>query len=307
MNKQPKKKIVALVTGGAGFIGSNLVDVLVKKGWQVRVVDNLATGKKENINPAADFYKLDIRQLDKIQPVFVGVDYVFHLAALPRVQFSIENPEESNEVNLNGTLNVLVASRNAKVKKVVYSASSSAYGNQKKMPLRETMLASPLSPYGLQKYVGELYCKLFSEIYGLPTVCLRYFNAYGYRQSLEGSYALVMGIFIRQRLAGQPMTITGTGKNRRDFTSVVDIVQANILAAQSKKVGRGEAINIGSGKNHSVKELAKIIGGPTAFVPSRLEPKETLADNSLAKKLLGWTPTVDLPKWLMEYKKEIGL
>jgi len=302
-----KKNIIALVTGGAGFIGSNLVDALIAKGWRVKIIDNLATGKKENINPAAEFFELDIRQLDKIKPIFSGVDYVFHFAALPRVQFSIENPAESNDVNLNGTLNVLLAARDAKVKKLVYSASSSAYGNQRKMPLRETMPASPLSPYGLQKYVGELYCRLFSEVYGLPTVCLRYFNVYGKRQALEGAYALVMGIFARQRLAGQPMTIIGTGKNRRDFTSVIDVVRANILAAQSKKVGRGESINIGRGKNYSVKELAKIIGGPIVHIAPRLEPKETLANNSLAKKLLGWKPTVDLPKWLEEYKKELGL
>lgn len=307
MPKSSKNRITALVTGGAGFIGSNLVDSLVEKGWQVRIIDNLTTGKKANLNPQAEFFELDIRQLEKIKPIFIGVDYVFHLAALPRVQFSIENPDQSNDVNLNGTLNVLIAARDAKVKKVVYSASSSAYGDQKKMPMRETMPANPLSPYGLQKYVGELYCKLFSEIYGLPTVCLRYFNAYGKRQSLDGAYALVMGIFFRQRLANQPMTITGTGKNRRDFTSVIDVVSANILAVQSKKVGKGESINIGSGKNHSVKELAKIIGGSTVNVPPRLEPKETLADNSLAKKLLGWQPTVDLPKWLKEYKKELGL
>jgi len=307
MKNQSNAKAVALVTGGAGFIGSNLVDVLVAKGWRVKIIDNLATGKKENINPAAEFFELDIRQLDKIKPIFSGVDYVFHFAALPRVQFSIENPAESNDVNLNGTLNVLLAARDAKVKKLVYSASSSAYGNQRKMPLRETMPASPLSPYGLQKYVGELYCRLFSEVYGLPTVCLRYFNVYGKRQALEGAYALVMGIFARQRLAGQSMTITGTGKNRRDFTSVIDVVRANILAAQSKKVGRGESINIGRGKNYSVKELAKIIGGPIVHIAPRLEPKETLANNSLAKKLLGWKPTVDLPKWLEEYKKELGL
>jgi len=307
MKNQSNAKAVALVTGGAGFIGSNLVDVLVAKGWRVKIIDNLATGKKENINPAAEFFELDIRQLDKIKPIFSGADYVFHFAALPRVQFSIENPAESNDVNLNGTLNVLLAARDAKVKKLVYSASSSAYGNQRKMPLRETMPASPLSPYGLQKYIGELYCKLFSEVYGLPTVCLRYFNVYGKRQALEGAYALVMGIFARQRLAGQSMTITGTGKNRRDFTSVIDVVRANILAAQSKKVGRGESINIGRGKNYSVKELAKIIGGPIVHIAPRLEPKETLANNSLAKKLLGWKPTVDLPKWLEEYKKELGL
>jgi len=169
------------------------------------------------------------------------------------------------------------------------------------------MIPNPLSPYALQKYTGEKYCHLFSQLYDLPTVCLRYFNAYGDRQPLEGAYALVMGIFIRQRLAGEPMTITGDGEQRRDFTSVVDVVRANILAASSDKVGKGEVINIGRGKNYSVNELAKIIGGPTVYLPPRIEPRETLADNSLAKELIDWQPEVDLPDWLEKYKREMGL
>ena len=296
-----------LVTGGAGFIGSNLVDELIKKGDEVIVVDNLLTGKRENINSKAKFYEVDIRDLEKIKPLFSGVDYVFHLAAFARVQPSIEDPITANDINLNGTLNVLVAARDAKVKKVVYSASSSAYGDQKEMPLRENMPARPLSPYGLQKYIGELYCRLFSAIYKLPTVSLRYFNVYGKRQVLEGAYCLVMGIFVRQRLAGEPMTIVDDGEQRRDYTSVVDVARANILAAENDKVGKGEVINIGKGKSYSVNELAKMIGGPTVNIEPRIEPKESLADNSLAKRLLGWEPTVNLPKWLEEYKKEMGV
>jgi nucleoside-diphosphate-sugar epimerase len=296
-----------LVTGGAGFIGSNLVDALVKRGDEVVIIDNLSTGKKEYVNPQAKFYELDIRDLDKIKPLFAGVDHVFHLAAFPRVQPSIEDPVNANSINLDGTLNVLVAARDAKAKKVVYSASSSAYGDQEEMPLREDMPAHPLSPYGLQKYVGELYCRLFSDIYGLPTVSLRYFNVYGPRQALTGAYCLVMGIFVRQRLAGEPMTITNDGKQRRDFTSVVDVVRANILAAESDKVGKGEVINIGRGNNFSVNELAAMVGGPTRYGEKRIEPFETLADNSLAKNLLGWEPAVDLPDWLEDYKKEMGL
>ena len=296
-----------LVTGGAGFIGSNLVDELIKQGNKVVVIDNLSTGKKENINLKAKFYKVDIRDLEGIKPLFFSVDYVFHLAAFARVQPSIKDPIIANDINLNGTLNVLVASRDAKVKKVVYNASSSAYGNQDKMPLRENMLARPLSPYGLQKYIGEMYCRLFSEIYGLPTVSLRYFNVYGKRQALEGAYCLVMGIFAKQRLIGKPMTIVGNGEQRRDYTSVIDVVQANILATESDKVGKGEVINIGKGLNYSVNELAEMIGGQTVNIESRIEPKESLADNSLAKELLGWEPTVNLPEWIKEYKKEIGL
>jgi len=296
-----------LVTGGAGFIGSNLVDALVERGDEVVIIDNLSSGQKENINPKADFHEVDIRELDKIKPLFSGVDYVFHLAAYARVQPSIEDPVTANDINLNGTLNVLVSARDAGVRKVVYSASSSAYGNQEDMPLREDMPAHPLSPYGLQKYMGELYCRLFSDIYELPTVSLRYFNIYGPRQVLEGAYCLVMGIFVRQRLHGESMTIAGDGEQRRDFTSVHDAVRANILAAESDQVGNGEVVNIGRGKNYSVNELAEMIGGPTKHIEPRIEPRETLADNSRAKELLGWQPQVNLPDWLEEYKKEMGV
>jgi len=296
-----------LVTGGAGFIGSNLVDELINQNHEVVVIDNLSTGKKEYLNSQAEFHEADIRKLKQIKPLFSDIDYVFHLAAFPRVQPSIEDPATANDINLNGTLNVLIAARDAKAKKVIYSASSSAYGDQEKMPLTEDMLAHALSPYGLQKYVGELYCRLFSDIYGLPTVSLRYFNVYGRRQALAGAYCLVMGIFVRQRLNNQPMTITGDGTNRRDYTSVIDAVRANILAAQSDRVGKGEVINIGRGNNFSVNELAAMIGGPVKHIEPRIEPKETLADNSLAKKLLGWEPTINLPDWLEGYKKEMGL
>jgi nucleoside-diphosphate-sugar epimerase len=296
-----------LVTGGAGFIGSNLVDKLIERGDEVLVLDNLMTGKIENVNKKAKFHEADIRNLELIKPLFTGVDYVFHLAAFARVQPSIEDPATANDINLNGTLNVLIAAKEAKVKRLVYSASSSAYGDQSQMPLKEDMPAHALSPYALQKYVGELYCRLFSDIYDLPTVSLRYFNIYGNRQLLEGAYCLVMGIFVKQRLEGKPMTITNDGEQRRDFTSVVDAVRANIMAAESPKVGKGEVINIGRGKNYSVNELAAMIGGPTADGGYRLEPRETLADNSLAKELLNWEPTVDLPEWLEEYKRGMGL
>jgi len=206
---QKAKKTRCLVTGGAGFIGSNLVDELVARGNEVIIIDNLSTGKREHLNPQAIFYESDVRNLNDIKPLFENVDYVFHLAALPRVQPSIKDPIVSNDVNLNGTLNVLVAARDAKVKKVIYSASSSAYGDQEKMPLHEGLPANPISPYAMQKYMGEGYCRLFSKLYSLPTVALRYFNVYGKRQPLEGGYMLVTGIFIKQRLAGEPLTIVG--------------------------------------------------------------------------------------------------
>ncbi|MDD2753550.1 MAG: NAD-dependent epimerase/dehydratase family protein [Candidatus Portnoybacteria bacterium] len=304
---QKKRSAKCLVTGGAGFIGSHLVDELVSRGNEVIVIDDLSAGKREYLNPGAKLYQEDIRNLNAIKPLFEGVDYVFHLAARPRVQPSIQDPVGSNDVNLNGTLNVLVASRDAKVKKVIYSASSSAYGDQEKMPLREDMPTNPMSPYAMQKHMGEQYCRLFSELYGLPTVALRYFNVYGRRQPLEGAYTLVLGIFVRQRLAGKPMTIVGDGEQKRDFTGVADVVRANILAANSSNVGKGEVINIGRGSNHSVNQIAGIIGGPRINISPRIEPKETLADNSLAKELLGWEPTINLLEWLAEYKKEIGL
>ena len=298
---------IALVTGGAGFIGSNLVDQLLLLSWRVKVIDNLSTGKKENLNPRADFYKADIRNFKAIEPIFKGVNYVFHLAAFPRVQVSIEDPITTHDININGTLNVLKAAADAKVKKFIFSASSSAYGNQEKMPLREDMPANPISPYALHKYIGELYCKLFTDIYGLSTVCLRYFNVYGDRQATEGAYVLVTAIFMRQRLNKEPLTITGDGEQRRDFTSVKDVVSANILAAESEKVGKGEVINIGRGSNLSVNQVAKMIGGPVVHIAPRLEPRQTLADNSLAKKLLGWKPEVNLDDWVKEYKKEMGV
>lgn len=289
-----------LVTGGAGFIGSNLVDELIHLGHQVLVIDNLSGGKRENVNRKAKFYHADVTNLKQIRLIFRGVDYVFHLAALPRVQFSIEHPLESDAVNVRGTLNVLLASANVGVKKVIYSASSSAYGDQKIMPLRESLLANPKSPYGLQKYIGELYCKIWSEVYKLPTVSLRYFNVYGPRQSHEGAYALVIAKFIKQKLSGQPMTITGDGKQTRDFTNVKDIVRANVLAMRSMKVGKGEVINIGAGRNQSILHIARLIGGPIKFIPARFEPRNTLADNKLAHKLLGWRPLVSTEEGIAE-------
>lgn len=302
MSKKTNKTKV-IVTGGAGFIGSNLAKALVKKGLDVHVVDNLSGGKKQNVPKGATFHLADINNLEALKTIFEGAKYVFHLAALPRVQFSIENPVETALANEVGTVSVLTASVNAGVKRVIYSASSSAYGDQKVMPLREDFIANPKSPYGLQKYVGELYCKIWKQIFGLETVCLRYFNVYGPGQSSEGAYALVIGKFIKQKKMGQELTITGDGKQTRDFTSVHDVVRANILAMESTKVGSGETINIGCGDNKSIIEVAKLIGGKIVHIPPRFEPKDTLADNKLAKKLLGWSPKVSLKEGIRELKK----
>lgn len=280
-----------IVTGGAGFIGSHLVDALIERGDEVIVIDNLATGKKENLNPRAKFIEADICDYEKIAPHFKGADGVFHLAALPRVQLSIEKPIETHRANVLGTINVLTAARDNKVKRVVYSASSSAYGNQSTLPLKEEMAPRPMSPYGLQKLEGEEYCRLFNELFGVETICLRYFNVYGSRMADEGSYVTVIAIFSRQKKNGEKLTITGDGTQTRDFTHVSDVARANLATMESDKVGKGEIINIGAGGNKSVNEVAALIGGNVEYIPARKgEPHDTLADISRAKLLLGWEP-----------------
>lgn len=291
-----------LVTGGAGFIGSHISQALLARGYRVRVLDNLSTGSLHNIPKGVEFIEASITNLPSIQKAFQNVEGVFHTAALPRVQVSIERPQETNEVNITGTLNVLLAAKAAGVKRVVYSASSSAYGDQTTLPLHEGMKLHPKSPYGLQKYVGEHYMRLASMFWGLETVSLRYFNVYGPRMAFEGAYVTVIAIFLRQQSLNQPLTITGDGTQTRDFTYVADIVEANLLAMESQKVGSGEVINIGAGNNHSVNEVAKIIGGPTMNIPPRVEPHDTLADNRFAKELLGWTPKVSFKEGMEKTK-----
>ncbi|MFA6171786.1 MAG: NAD-dependent epimerase/dehydratase family protein [Patescibacteria group bacterium] len=295
-----------LVTGGAGFIGSNLVDALIDRGDEVIVVDNLATGKKENINSKAEFFELDLRDYEKIKPLFHGVDYVFHEAALARVQPSIEEPLKYHDYNVNAVVNVLEAARQAGVKKVVYASSSSIYGDQEKMPLTEDMPAIPISPYALQKWIGEEYCRLFSFVYKLPTVCLRYFNVYGPRMATEGAYASVISIFGQQRQKGEAMTVAGDGTHFRTYTYVKDIVRGNLLAAESD-ICDGQAMNTGQSTEYNVNDIAKMFGGPTINLPERIEPVRNLCSNTKAKKLLGWEPTMDLPEWLEIYKKEMGI
>ena len=304
VTNETKKR--AVVTGGAGFIGSHLVDALIAKGYDVDVIDNLSAGKKEHVNPDAILHVVDIRNLEEISPIIKGADYVFHFAALPRVQYSIENPIETNEVNVTGTLNVFSAAQKGGVSRVVYSASSSAYGDQETMPLHEEMSAEPLSPYGLQKYIGEQYARLFHVVYGLSTVSLRYFNVYGPRFDPEGAYALVIGKFLKQRTDGVPISITGDGEQTRDFTHVRDVVRANILAAESPSVGNGEVINIGAGRNVSINRIAQLIGGEIVYVPARLEPKHTLASNERALKLLRWKPEIQVEEGIAELLRESG-
>ncbi|MEY4747449.1 MAG: hypothetical protein RLZZ416_498 [Candidatus Parcubacteria bacterium] len=293
-----------VVTGGAGFIGSHLVDALIARGDEVHVVDNYAAGKREErLNAKAIYHEIDVRDYEKLAPIFKGATCVFHEAALPRVQFSIENPELTFSVNVLGTVSVLRAAKEGGVRRVIYAASSSAYGDQEQLPLSENMPAMPKSPYGLQKHMGELACKLWSDVYGLETVSLRYFNVYGPNFDPEGAYALVIGKFLKQRLENTPLTITGDGTQTRDYTHVSDIVRANLLAAESSRIGAGEVINVGAGRNVSVNDLAAMIGGPTTHIEPRLEPHDTRADYSKAKQVLGWEPTIQLEDGIAALKK----
>ena len=307
--EENKKKII--ITGGAGFIGSNLADELVAQGgYEVHVIDNLKNGIRSNIPDKAVFHKLDIEDYYGLLRLFkrIGDIYcVFHMAALPRVQFSIKKQRRSLDTNIDGTLHVLLAAKNMGVRRVVYSASSSAYGDQTMLPLREEMAPNPKSPYGIQKLVGEYYTKVFYECYGLETVSLRYFNVYGPKQNDEGAYALVIGVFLNQHASGEPLTITGDGKQTRDFTNVKDVVRANIIAMESPSVGKGEVINIGAGRGVSILELARLIGGEVKFVEARIEPHHTHADNTQARELLGWTPRVSIEEGIAELKRLRGL
>ena len=298
-----------LVTGGCGFIGSNLVDRLIDDGHEVIIFDNVSSGREENINPKARFIEVDISEdyFDEYIDWFDGVDTVFHTAARARVQPSIIDPISFNKTNVDGTLTLLKMAVDSGVRRFVYSASSSAYGNTNVLPTPESHSTNPLSPYGAQKLMGEIYCKTFSQVYDIETVSLRYFNVYGERQLLEGAYCLVMGIFLQQRLNNKPMTIRGDGEQRRDFTYVSDVVDANIKASQSDKVGKGEVINVGNGNNRSVNQIADMIGGDRITVDPVVEPRETLADNTKAHELLDWKPTMIIEDWVKQYKKELGL
>ena len=299
-----------LVTGGAGFIGSNLVDELVKDGHEVHVIDNFSSGKKENCNEKAVYHNLDISLIENTNALkifFENVDTIFHCAALARVQPSIIDPLKYEVNNTLGLMNVLKVAADVKVRRIIYSASSSAYGPTENLPSKESDPVNPISPYANQKYYGELCCKMFSEVYGIETVSLRYFNVYGERQNLGGAYATVVGIFIKQILDNQPLTINGNGMQRRDFTYVGDVVRANILASKSSKVRYGEIINIGSGKNVSINSLADMIGGEKKYMDPVNEPFANLADISRAKELLDWEPLVEITSWIKEYKKANGV
>lgn len=301
---------VYLVTGGAGFIGSHLAEALLAQGHTVRILDNISTGKRENIPAGAQLFEADFCELEAIRPAFEGVEGVFHVGALPRVPFSIAQPVESAKNNIMGTLNVLVAARDAKVKRLVYSASSSAYGNQEHLPLTPDMRPNPLNPYALQKYVGELFCQQFSSLYGIETVSLRYFNVYGPRMANDGAYVTVIAIFMRQVKAGEVLTIDGDGEQTRDFTHVKDVVGANMAAMKSPKVGAGEVLNVGNGQRYSVNYIANKISKNILRRESprgKSDARDTQADITLTRQLLDWNPKIDFENGLADLLREEGI
>ena len=288
-----------LVTGCAGFIGSHLCDALIKN-YEVIGIDNLATGHKEYINPKVKFHKIDIRSA-KVIDLMKDVDTVFHLAAAARIQPSIVDPSYYHDNNLNGTFNLLQAAVKNKVRRFVFSSSSSAYGIQKAFPETEDMVPNPLNPYAAQKLMGEIYMKVWAQCYGLETVSFRYFNVYGPRQIETGPNSTVIGIFLDQMRNNKPLTIVGNGQKKRDYTHVKDVVRANIQAMKSKKVGAGEVINIGTTKTYSINQVAKMISKNHVFIPDRqFEAIKTLADVKLAKKLLDWEPVIGLEEGIKD-------
>ena len=294
-----------VVTGGAGFIGSNLVDELVKNGHDIHIIDNFSSGKKENCNSKVEVHSLDIsehKNLKQMSEVLNGCDAVFHCAASARVQPSIADPINYEKNNTIGLINILKTAVDSNVRRFVYSASSSAYGPTDKLPSYENDPVNPISPYAAQKYYGEVTCRMFSDVYNIETVSLRYFNVFGERQNLGGAYATVIGIFLNQLSKNIPLTVNGDGKQRRDFTYVGDVVSANILACNSLNVGKGEIINIGSGKNISIYTVAKMLSNSIEFKKALKEPFANLASIEKAKKLLDWEPQTSLESWIERNK-----
>lgn len=281
-----------LVTGGKGFIGSHLVDFLVDEGHEVIVIDNNSTDTSQNCleRDGAIYYDKSVQDLDT-QELYDGVDTVFHLAARARIQPSIINPIPTFENNVLGTLHVLHNSKNKNVRRVVYSASSSMYGSKNDPPHHPKMVPEFLNPYSLSKWQGEEICEFYSNFWGLSTIRLRYFNVYGPREPREGQYATVIGIFKRQRDNNEPLTIVGNGEQRRDFTFVKDVVKANWLASQASNDFKNEVLNIGTGENYSINEIANLISDNQIHIPNRPgETKVTLADIEDTKKILSWKP-----------------
>jgi nucleoside-diphosphate-sugar epimerase len=294
-----------LVTGGAGFIGSNLTETLLQKGHFVRVLDDFSTGKRENLifdkaYPSLEIVEGDIRDLGTCQKAVEGMKYVFHQGALPSVQRSVEDPETSNAVNAGGTLNILLAAREKGAKRVIYASSSSVYGDTPTLPKHEEMPCDPLSPYALQKYIGEQYCRLFYQLYGLETISLRYFNIFGPKQDPNSLYSAVIPKFIDALLQGRPPIIFGDGEQSRDFTYIENVVQANLLAMSAGHL-HGEAINIACGERTSLNQLLnvlkKILGSklsPSYQEPQQGDVRHSLADIRKGKEMIKYEPKVGI-------------
>jgi len=293
----------SLVTGGAGFIGSNLVDKLLALGHEVIVIDNEYSDAHDQFywNDKAQNYKFDICDYENTRPLYDGVDYVFHFAAEARIQPAVKNPIKAVQINAVGTCTVLQCAREAGVKRVMYSSTSSAYGLANEPPNVETQPEDCLNPYSVSKVAGEKLCKMYSDLFGLPTVIFRYFNVYGERQPLKGQYAPVIGIFLRQKAAGEPLTIVGDGEQRRDFTHVSDVCNANILAATTdvSEDAFGQVYNIGCGMNYSVNQIADMISDNQVNIPERLgESRVTKANSGRMRETFGWKPQVNLSDWI---------
>jgi UDP-glucose 4-epimerase len=299
-----KANLKSLVTGGCGFIGSHIVDELINRGHEVVVIDDESAESNDAFfhNEKATYFKFSIADYKKIEPLFSEVDYVFHLAAESRIQPTLERPQDACVTNFVGTCNVLQAARAHNIKRVMYSSTSSGYGLKNEIPLREDMERDCLNPYAVTKVAAEDLARMYYTLWGLPTVIFRYFNIYGEREPTKGQYAPVVGLFLRQLRHKEALTIVGDGEQRRDFTNVADVVQANMLAmsAENKKV-LGEIFNIGTGSNHSVLELAQMITDNYTFIPSRPgEAQNTLADTTKARTLLGYSPSVKIEEWIKQ-------
>lgn len=296
-----------LVTGGAGFIGSHIAEGLVERGEEVRVIDNFLTGKRENIShlfEKIEFIEGDIRDFDTCQRAVEGIDYVLHQAALPSVPRSIATPALTNEINVSGTLNMLLAARDAGVKKFVFASSSSVYGDEPILPKKEGKEGTPLSPYALTKFVGEQYCQIFSQIYDMPTICLRYFNVFGPRQDPDSQYAAVVPSFITKILQGESPIIFGDGEQSRDFTYVTNVVDGNLLAVEAQDIS-GEIINLACGENTSVNFLFESVRQilqkdikPKYDEPRAGDVRHSFADIAKAEKMIKFTPRIALVEGL---------
>lgn len=297
--------MIALVTGGAGFIGSHLVDLLLNEGYKVKVIDNLSNGRIDNLkqHKGNDDFELlieDVSNYDKIEPFFKNVDWVFHLAALADIVPSIEEPMKYHNSNVDGTISVLEAAKKHGIMRLIYAASSSCYGIPEKYPTSENSPISPQYPYAFTKFIGEQYVMHWYQVYGLPVTSLRFFNVYGPRSRTSGTYGAVFGVFLAQKIAGKPFTIVGDGTQTRDFTFVTDVVKACYESAKSEKA-IGQTMNVGSGNTYSVNQLVELLEGPYEFIPKRPgEPDCTFADTTKILALTNWKPQVSLENGVKE-------